>query len=595
MTTPLQERLFSRQPELHWLLDTHGQLLEPLLHQWGQQLLVKHHYTSPFSDVKDVFLWAIEKNASAPALQSTFDWLHKTMVIVHSYPKDTDNFLHSLKSTHPELLQHLMETITWRNSVWDTSFALKYAPDPEKLWEVKRSWHDFYNATSSTSPLTWSRKETNHANACPWAKPDEAVMQRLHDVMGAQAFLRWQYGAYLAVLSQNNSTQDGVPSGRKYGLASALVLLEPSIKLELAPDPQVLAQDTVRRYKGQGLVEDMLKGLDYCMEKYEGNDFVQGLDYCSKMLNTIVPFAISEGMANGNNALGMDKKITQAVNNGRMAERLALSWFEARCQKGRTRPVAFKTFAPLWPETLREKLVVLESKQLRKPNTSDANAIVSLLETWWFEPTCTSAILNTLTPEQWSDIQQVLDSNERTSAVVSLLKTSHPWIENYKSSTRARIAVVAACMVFINEPQYVMNPKYRELGGLFGTSNNTPIGELSLPQPLSYFANCFPQYRETWQRLACDMADQRPMGGKRSMADPNRDTETNAAHKVVNALASLMLGKSVDAASLLQIRESLDPNMSYETLVQSQLNATEVFELPATFDENMFASDSPVV
>ena len=593
MTTPLQSHLFSRQPNLHWLLSAQGELLEPLLHQWGQQLLSKHHYTGPFADVKDVFLWAIEKNASAPALQPAFDWLHKIIVIGTSHPKDADSFLHTLKSTHPELLQMLMENTTWHNSVWDTSFALKYAPDPKQLWDSKRSWHDFYNATGTTSPLTWSRKETNHANACPWAKPDEAVMQSMHDVMGAQSLLRWQYGAYLSVLSQNTYTPDGLPSGRKYGLAGALVLLEPAIKIGLAPDPQVLAQDTVRRYKGQGLVDDMLKGLDYCMEKYETSGFIQGMDYCSKMLNTIMPFAISEGMANGNNALGMDKKITQAVHNGRMAEKLALSWFEARCQQGRAKEVDFKTFAPLWPETLRQKLVVLEATQLRKPNTSNASSVISLFEKWSFEPSCTKVILDTLTPEQWSDVQKELDNNERTSAVVSLLKTPHPWIETYKSSTRARTAVVAACMVDINEPDYVMNPKYRELCGLFGTSHQTPIGQLSLPQPLGYFANCFPQYRETWQRLACDMANQRPMGKKRAMSDPERNTEKNVANKVVNALASLMLGKSVDAASLLQLRESLDPNMSYETLVQSQLNATEVFELPATFDENMFASDSP--
>ena len=593
MPTPLQDRLFSRQPNLHWLLDDADQLLEPLLHQWGQQLHSNHPYTSPFFDVKDVLLWAIEKNASHSALQPTFDWLHKIIVIGHKHSKDSDSFLHTLRSTHPDLLQTLMENVKWHNSVWDTSFALKYAPDPKKLWDHKLSWHTFYHTNGTTNPLTWSRKESNHANSCPWAKPNERVMQYLHDVMGPKACLLWQYGAYLDVLSQNHSSQDGLPSGRKYGLAAAIVLLEPAIKLGIAPEPKALAQDTVRRYKGQGLVDDMLQGLDYCMEKYETNSFVQGIEYCSQMLNTIMPFAISEGLASGTSALRMDKKITQAVHNGRMAEELALSWFETRCQKGRAKEVDFKTFAPLWPETLRQKLVVLEATQLRKPNASNASAVISLFEKWLFEPSCTKVVLDTLTLEQWSEVQKELDKNERTSAVVSLLKTPHPWIETYKSSTRARTAVVAACMVYINEPDYVMNPKYRELGGLFGTSNQTPIGQLSLPQPLGYFANCFPQYRETWQRLACDMANQRPMGEKRTMSDPERDTEKKVANKVVNALASLMLGKSVDAASLLQMRESLDPNMSYETLVQSQLNATEVFELPATFDENMFMSESP--
>ena len=62
----------------------------------------------------------------------------------------------------------------------------------------------------------------------------------------------------------------------------------------------------------------------------------------------------------------------------------------------------------------------------------------------------------------------------------------------------------------------------------------------------------------------------------------------DAAKKVINALTSLMLGKSVDAHALLAVRDTLDPNMDYESLIQSQLNTNETFELPSSFNADMF-------
>lgn len=587
-SSPLQDSLFSRQPDLHWLLDANGNLIEPLLHQWGQQLQRTHHYTKPFVDTKDVLLWAIEKNASAPALQSTFDWLHKIFVGTQGHAKGSDAFLHTLKEEHPALLQTLLQNVAWKSSVWDTSFAFKYAPDPKALWTSRPDWQQFY---TGSNPLAWTKKESTHPNATAWAYPDQACMQRMHDTMGRQAFLLWQYGAYMALLTQNTYSSTGAPSGRKYGLAAALTLLEPAITLGLAPDAEDLAQDTVRRYKGKDLVEDMLKGIDYCMEQYEENGLAQGVEYCTKMLSTLIPHAIKEGLTAGANALGMDKKITHSVHTGRITEALAQTWFEARLRTGRSKHVDFKAFSPKWPEGLRKQLVELESEMQREPKKAHATTMRALFELWSYEPTASKALLDSMTPAQWGRVQETLDSDSNTNAVVSLLQTPHPWVETYKSSPRARIAVVAACMIFINEPKYVLDPRYRGLAGLFSTNSETPVGMLSMPQPLAYFATCFPQYRQTWQRLACEMAEQNPMGTK---ANVHRSEEDNmaAAKKVVNALASLMLGKSVDAESLLSVRNMLDPNMTYEALVQSQFNAAEVFELPATFNESMFSGDS---
>jgi hypothetical protein len=288
----------------------------------------------------------------------------------------------------------------------------------------------------------------------------------------------------------------------------------------------------------------------------------------------------------------MDTQITVAVNTARMSESLAVSWFEERLRQGRSKVVDFRTLSPLWPERLREKLVLLEAEVRHPKSATSPQHVLDLIQHWSFEPTTTKVLLDSFTPEQWSMFQDVLDSNTKTSAVVALLRVPHPLVEAYKSSNRARIAVVASCMVFINEPDYTINPKYQGLGGLFSNDSRMPVGQLSLPQPLIYFANCFPQYRETWQRLACEMANQNPMGMKKRFPGLiNSEVKTTTAQKVVNALTSLMLGKVVDAEALLRVRNSLDPNMDYETLVQSQLNNTEVFELPATFDENMFCTD----
>lgn len=588
-SSPLQDSLFQRQPDLHWLLDEQGNLIEPLLHQWALQLRKRHHYTRPLADCTDVLLWAIEKNATAPALQATFNWLHKTLQLVRGATQNEDRFLHDLKKTHPDLLQTLMQNVPWVNSVWDTSFALKYAPDPDKLWNNQPEWTVFYAASNA---LTWTKREGTHANSSAWAIPNDTVVKAMHSVMGEKPFLLWQYGVYFSTLSQNSHNSSGAPGGRKYGFAAALTLLEPAIELGLAPNAISLAQDTVRRYKGQDLVQDMLKGLEYCMEVYEDKGFDKGLDYCASMLNTLVPFALKEGLATGNQALGLDKKITNAVQAGRMDESLAQSWFEERLRSGRGKLVDFKTFSPQWPPTLRATLVNLETTIQRQlnPKWSAGGAMLAMCDLWSFEPTATKTLLDNASPAQWKDFQHILDKNDKTGSVVSLLQTPHPWIDEYKSSPRARVAVVAACMVFINDQGYVQNLRYRNLAGLFETGHETPIGKLSLPQPLGYFADCFPQYRTTWQRLACEMAAQNPMGAS-TKPDKDADNLSVAARRVVDALASLMLGKPVDAQSLLRVRESLDPNMDYETLVQSQFNSAEVFELPATFDENMFSSD----
>lgn len=589
--TPLQEALFKRMPEMHWLLDPEDRLIEPLFRQWGVQALQSNVNAQTFSSMRMAFSWAAEKNVQAQTLQSTFNWLHNALALNYpSLPKDADGFLYDLKANNPALLQTLLRELPVYDSVWDTAFVLKYAPNPQQAWDDSVHWHDYYKGTS---PLNWSKKESNQPNCCIWANPDIDATREMHKAMGKEAFALWQYGVYMARLSQNQQTVL-TPSGATYNLAAGLLQLEPSMHLGIAPAPETLTLDTVRRYKGQGLVEDMFSGLAHSMQRYEEQRFQTGIDYCAAMFNALVPFAIKEGLATRNTALNLDKQITVAMQKGRLAADVGKSWFQERIANGRDKsPVAFSSLLPRWPKALRGPLLHQEMRIRREKNPTQSLAALQLqcLDTWSFEPAVVQTVLEQATAQEWNDLQKELDSNDATTAVLSMLQTDHPWIQTYKSTPRARIAVVAACMVFSNEETYVHTTKYRKLGGLLASSAQTPLGQFSLPQPLYYFASIFPQYRETWQRLACEMVDNMPHEVNRPKIDTAK-LQRDAAKKVINALTSLMLGKSVDAHALLAVRDTLDPNMDYESLIQSQLNTNETFELPSSFNENMFV-DGP--
>lgn len=589
-TSPTQEALFDRMPEMQWLLDNNGSIVEPLFVQWGVQALQSNVNAQTFSSVRLAFSWAVEKNVQAKTLQSTFNWLHRALSSNYpSLPKDADSFLHDLKTNNPALLQALLTKLPLYDSIWDTAFVLKYAPDPQKAWDARTHWHTYYKGTS---PLSWSKKETVQPNYSVWANPDVDATREMSRVMGKTAFALWQYGAYMARLSHNQQTPQA-PAGSTYNLAAGLLQLEPSMHLGIAPAPETLALDTVRRYKGKGLVEDMFSGLAHSMQRYEEQRFQTGIDYCTAMFNTLVPFAIKEGLAAHNTALNLDKQITIAMQKGRLSPEVGLRWFQERIAQGREKSaVAFPVLLPHWPQELRGPLLQQEMNARREKNPAPSLAALQLkaLETWSFQSSVAQTLLNNATPKEWDDLQKELDSNNATTAVLSLLQVDHPWIHAYRSTPRARIAVVAACMVFSNDENYARTEKYRRLGGLLSTSAQTPLGQFSLPQPLYCFASIFPQYRETWQRLACEMVAQMPhdVNQKKGNADKlHRD----AAKKVIHALASLMLGKNVDPQALLAVRDALDPNMDYESLVQSQLNTSETFELPASFDENMFAQE----
>ncbi len=593
MPTPnlTQEALFERMPEMQWLLDSSGRIVEPLFRQWGVQALQSNVNAQTFSCVSMAFSWAVEKDVQAGALQSTFNWLHHALSLNYpSLPKDADSYLQNLKTNNPVLLQTLLTKLPLYDSVWDTAFVLKYAPDPQKAWDARAHWHSYYKGAT---PLNWSKKESTQPNCSVWANPDITATRDMHRVMGKEAFALWQYGVYMARLSQNQQTAQA-PSGSTYNLAAGLLQLEPSMHLGIAPAPETLALDTVRRYKGKGLVEDMFSGLAHTMQRYEEQNFQPGIDYCAAMFNTLVPFAIKEGLAKRDTALNLDKQISFAMQKGRLALDVGKGWFEERITTGREKSaVAFPTLLPRWPAELRGPLLKLEMKTRREKDAASSLACFQLkaLEAWSFQPSVVQTLLDNSTPQEWDDLQKELDSNNATTAVLSLLQTEHPWVHTYKSTPRARIAVVAACMVFSNEENYVHTTKYRRLGGLLSSSAQTPLGQFSLPQPLYYFASIFPQYRETWQRLACEMVAQMPQSPNQKKADADK-TQRDAAKKVIRALASLMLGKDMDPDALLAVRDALDPNMDYESLVQSQLNTNETFELPSSFNENMF-TDGP--
>lgn len=584
-STSLQMSLFLRQPHLQWILDDNNNIIEPLLHQLSLNALSQQMHPKNGIDVKDIFLWAIEKNVSRSGLQTTFNWWYQTAIQLRGDQIESDLLLNNLKTNHPDLLQPLLENLNLTNNVWETSFAIKYAPDPQQVWDAHKSWPAFYK---SNNALAWVKKEISHQGSCNLAIPDKVITKTMHGIMGHKPFELWQYGAYMSVLSQNKHTPQGAPSGTRYGFALALLTIESAIDLGCSPAASTLALDTARRYKGKELIQDMLTGLDYCMEKYETEGKNVNLNYCTAILNTIIPLAIKEGLANGQNASMMDQKITKSISDGRIDASIAYAWFETRINMARKIPVFIQRHAPLWPLALRAKLILLEKTHLHQPQKSEAQNTLNLIEHWHFESTSTCILLDNMTTTQWNALQDELDSNAHTCTVVALLKVPHPKIDAYKSSSRARIAVVAACLVFIDAADFKTEPESKILANAF-KDHTKSIDSLSLPQPLFYFANCFPQYRATWQRLACEMTNVHPEN--ESATSISARTKKNAK-KIVNALASLMLGKLVDVQNMLLMRESLGSSITYEELVQLQFNPVDEFALPDTFDESMFANST---
>lgn len=592
MPTPsaLQISLLARQPELDWLLDPNGDINGPLFDQWGLKLLQHAQNNKGLSDVKDAVLWGLEKNVDPKHLQNGFNWLHKYFVTSHTKNKEATSFFSEVKQKYPDALQQLLSNTRTSNSVWNTALLMKYAPDPKKMWESNPNNTAYY---TGTTPLSWSKKETQHDNCSPCAYPTEDTIKTMHDVMGPKAFALWQYGAFMHLLSLNIYSSEGPPSGKKYGAPLAFDVLEPAIRLGLAPDPQTLALDTVRRYKGKGLVEDLLIGLNHAMDKYEAEDNQDGLKYCSTMLNNIIPFAIRDGLSYDINASGVDTRLTHGLAHNRLDQAVAESWFEDRLRHGHTkRPLNIQECAGVWPRDMQERLFALQIALHHDPSKTVAGNTIAFLQRIGFNPALVPVVLDSLSDDTWHAVQKELDSNDETSSVVSLLRTKHPRIDAYKNSPRARTAITVACMYYVNQPPNTpCEPKYRQLAGLLYSSAQNGVGALSLPQPLAYFASCFPQYRETWRALAQDMAN---TAIAKNAAEPARvpGHSPEDAHQVINAVASLMLGKSVDAQSLLQVRNMLDSAMSYEELVQTQMQELETFKLPETFDAAMFSADN---
>lgn len=590
--SPLQVDLLNRQPELNWLLDANNNINALLFDQWGLKLLQHYQTNKPLNDVKDAFLWALEQKVEITALQNTFDWLHKTFVIANNKSKEASLFFSDLKQKYPEQLQHLLSNASLDNSVWNTAFLMQYAPDPKKMWDSNPKNATYYN---QTAPLAWCKKETTHDNCSACAYPTEETVKTMHNIMGPKAFAQWQYGAFMHLLSMNMHSPIGPPSGKKYGAALALEVMAPAIRLGLAPDPKEFALDTVKRYKGRGLVEDLMRGIDYAMDQYEESRCQEGLDYCSTVLNNIIPFAIQDGLARDINSMGIDTRMTQGLHAGRLDPTIAEKWFEDRLTHGRAKRVlSLREVSPPWPLAMKQRLFALDASLRADTNKTEAQNTVVFLQSVGFDPAIVPVLLDTLSDTQWSDIQHELDNNDATSNVVALLRTQHPRVDAYKNSPRARTAITAACMFYVSDfSNYhaAGAEKYRSLSGLLFSGNQQEVGKASLPQPLAYFASCFPQYRETWQSLAQDMAvssiaQRKKLGNDRIPAHTPSD-----ARQVINAVASLMLGKTVDAQNLLEVRNMLDSTMSYEALVQTQMNVLEEFQLPETFNASIFADN----
>lgn len=570
-----QDKLLQRLPRLHWMIDAQGEIIPSLLKQWGINNIQGNTSDTAFNDIRDVVVLALNKKIELDNIQPAFEWLYKKSINAYKHNKSQQDFWYELKEKKPREFQHLLLNLPLTNNVWETAFIFKYAPDPKQAWEAIKSWKDFYKGGN---PLAWSRKSSASSNVTATAtvEVEDSALKTMHSVMGSQAFLLWQYGSFLEVLSRNQYNGGHPPSGSKYGMANALKTLEPAIRLGIAPDAQKLTLDIVKRYKGKDLVNDFFIGLDYCMTQYEASNQSKELEYSSAILKTIIPFAIQENFPWSHPQL--DVKITQALRAKRLDPSIAHDWFKTRLESDKK--INIKQLGAYWPEELRTFITSNVLLKNKKDANSEAEAILTTLTQWDFEPIATKTFLNTLSEEQWVSLTNLLNHKEHIASNLKIIQAHHPYTDEYKNSIRIRVSLITACMELIEHTK--SQARSVILDAILESAHE--VDHYSLPQPLYFFAKILPQYKTTWQSMAIDFV-------ARIEPEENVRSYTNGAiiHKaatknVLNAVTSLMMGRDIDVEGLLNVRTLLDASMDYDTLILSQLDKGTDFCLPENFD-----------
>lgn len=584
-------------PDFNWLLDENDRIIAPLFRQWGVQHAQSCNDGRALPSIVDVVNWGLDNNLPLKDIQPAFDWICKSLSTYSTTLSDNaDQCLKDWKRNNPDALQELLLNTPIKNNVWNTSFLLKYAPDPKDFWAQTKQWHDFYKG----SVQIWLRKESQPNPYSDWQFPSLEEVESLKSSMGDKAFLLWQYGAFFEMFN-NKFSRSEYKSGSTYNMHHGLHILENCIQKELAPDPQELLANIFGRFKGKDLLIDVSNGLTQYMRLQKDN--ARALNYSANVLKEILPLAIKNYFHEMQEASKIDALVLLSLEQQYIDTDLAVSWFAARIKGTIKDPIDFKnigTHHGMSP-TLFDGIACHTKSNVPWTGTQEIEAWTSIN----FEPTLMAMRIKNLSENQWRICLDALDGSHATLTNIKLLLLAHPKIEQYKKSVRAR-ASIATCIVVYSSNDMRTSGQYRNLhqfissnplAGGNGSKNTFKPNVHSLPPPFNLCAAIFPEQKKVWQQLALTMnlnihssdIDNQNYRGYAQLYP-------EALKPILNSIGEVILGHPIDLEKMLlnivEVKKLVDANVEVEDLIMDRVNALERPELstndvdlnPTTFD-----------
>ena len=555
------------------LLDDQNKINPDLFQHWCLRLKQTGYYGPGLELALAVFELGLSADVPAKYLTTAYTNIMDVDRYGRSSNIDTMKVLRALSLQYPDKMQDVVD-LTWPNySVWGIGKDLLLVPDPKTLWKKHPEMHTYL---TDSKPLAWARKNSNHSFFTADVFKEPADMTVIANTLGVEAFKRWFYGCWFAGLNENYYTDPG--HGRKYNIGGRFRdLALPSILGQCQVDASELIQDTLKRYKGKDLTTDLLSGLDYILAEYDQHDVVK---YCTTFFESVIPYAVQDSLHLTSNAMSLDVNVGKLLASGKMTVDLAWQWIEPRLKAGAVERYALEPskYATEWPvELMRRAIVFMKQKQLADSKLPVGETLLGLCQKLHFSSKCIPHVLDNLDPQEWLELTSTLESENCTKQVLSLLLSNHLLLDKYRSEPRARIAVIVACLA-IADNQKVMHD-------WIPVSNSFECA--TLPQPLYFFHKLFPQYDTAWHQLSSQMVSDAV--GQVTRQSTKENFPLNIEN-VIDAIASIMMGKPVHASTLLAVRNAMGSEMSYEQLVRAHLDVNQVFTMPDQLDLGMFGT-----
>ena len=561
--------------ELTCLLDADATVIHPLFLEWGRQLKRSAHFhTYRNYPLSDFLFWGLQHGASAESCLPLFE------MAVGQLENNTAKpslFLEQMKREHPNQLQELFKRLWYPDPnskpsvdpIWSTALMFKYAPTPSAL----------YNASvyQSRSTIGWAKQLSVQRNLS-YCSLEALPHQTMLDTMGPESYRLWQLGAWFDLLSRNQAV-DGVTGSTYSPYASLRCVIFPGLAINEAPSPQTFMEACFKRYKGKKMAQDLLEGTHRAMDWAEEHDRQDALAYCSALLQHLIPHAVREGLNNSSEADRMDRAVVHCAATGKLAIEDAWEWVRHRQHPAVRRPIAIPTLMQA-PVDLLVKIV--QTHHAKTPTLGDS------IHQWCgllgHSKRAAQAVVQALTDAQWNTLLKEWDTPTRSTVLCSLLCAEHPRIEALKCTTQARIALAAESLRFLDDAHASDKRLTNHL--VLWTRDNNSLTSMALPQPLAFFAQVFPQYMSTWQRLGLDMLTRIPESVQANTAWHGHPLlYPTEAQGIIDGVVSLLMDADVKASALRDMRSMVGGDVPYETLLTNTLRPTEhAFELPATFE-----------